>query len=178
MLYKVLSINDKMLKMLFGNLDLHTPNLPDPRFKAMNSLKKKALLLISGALGISSTSLSQVDPKVPLGHDGNLEVPFSGSPSHKEAYKTSEKCQATCPSTPLHEPRLTARGSSKREVRALRIFFNPTATLQPHRRAASLPSLLRAPCGPPTQAAQTPCLRVAHLLSSVLGGGAELRLIK
>ena len=112
MLYKVLSINDKMLKMLFGNLDLHTPTLPDPRFKAMNSLKKKALFLISGALCISSTSLSQ-DPKVPLGQDGNLEVPFSGSPSHKEAYKTSEKCQATCPSTPLHEPRLTAGGGSE-----------------------------------------------------------------
>ena len=112
MLYKVLSINDKMLKMLFGNLDLHTPTLPDPRFKAMNSLKKKALFLISGALCISSTSLSQ-DPKVLLGQDGNLEVPFSGSPSHKEAYKTSEKCQATCPSTPLHEPRLTAGGGSE-----------------------------------------------------------------
>ena len=81
-----------MLRMLLGILDLHIPTLPNPRFKTMNSLKKKAPFLISGALCITSTYLSQVDPKVPLDQfplDGNLEVPVSGSTSLKEAYKMS-----------------------------------------------------------------------------------------
>lgn len=82
-----------MLRMLLGNLDLHILTLPNPRFKTMNFLKKKAPFLISGALCVTSTSLSQVDPKVPLDQfplDGNLVVPFSGSTNLTEAYKMSD----------------------------------------------------------------------------------------
>lgn len=88
--------------------------MPNPSFQTMNSHQKKALSLISVTLCITSTSLSQVDPKAALGQDGNIEVPFSGSPSHEEAYKTSGKGWASCSSKPLHEPGLIrARGRSR-----------------------------------------------------------------
>ena len=85
----------RCLECCWVNLTFISHTVPSPRFKTMNSLKKKAPFLISGALCITSTSLSQVDPKVPL--DGNLEDPFSGSTSLKEAYEMSEKSQVTWP---------------------------------------------------------------------------------
>lgn len=90
----------RCLECCWVNLTFISHTVPSPRFKTMNSLKKKAPFLISGALCITSTSLSQVDPKVSLDQvplDGNLEDPFSGSTSLKEAYEMSEKSQVTWP---------------------------------------------------------------------------------
>lgn len=97
MLYKVLSFNDKMLKMLLGILKLHT--LHPAQFQAQgNELpQKESPFSYLSSFVYNYYSLSQVDPKDPLDQDSNPEVPFSGSPIHKEAYKTSEKFQAPCP---------------------------------------------------------------------------------
>lgn len=97
MLYKVLTLREKILKMLSGIFKLHTLH-PAQSQAQSNELpqKESPFFLISVALCITSASLSQVDTKAPLGEDGNLEVVFSGSPSLEEAYKT-EKFQAACP---------------------------------------------------------------------------------
>ena len=88
-------------------------------------------------------------PKGCSGPDGNIEVPFSGSPSHEEAYKTSGKGWATCSSKPLHEPGLIrARGRSRWKVRVPRTFTNPTANPKAHSRAAS-PCWSEIPVGYP-----------------------------
>lgn len=97
MLYNVLTLSEKILKMLFGIFKLHTLH-PAHSQAQSNELpqKESPFFLISVALCITSASLSQVDTRDPLGEDGNLEVIFSGSPSLEEAYKT-EKFQAACP---------------------------------------------------------------------------------
>jgi hypothetical protein len=78
-----------MLK-IFGILKLPTLHPFNPSFKATNSLKKKALYLISVAV---YTSLCPSK-----GSSGpNLEGPFSVSQSLNEAYKTSKNAKLFSP---------------------------------------------------------------------------------
>lgn len=128
---------------------ISTPStLPNLSFKGMDSLKKKAPFITSVALFITSTSLGQADPKVPLGQDSNLEVPFPGSSSHEQAYKMSENCQSTYPSKALHESRLIrARGSWKWFIRVLGPCLTPLPTCSHTRRQHPLAA--QKSVGPP-----------------------------
>lgn len=135
-----------------------SPILPNPRFKTMNSLKKKAPFLISGVLCITSTSLSPSRAKGSSGPGSPGWQPwgsFSGSTSLKPMRCLKRKnVQVTWPPPHL----CMSPGNSQRQlrwkVRYPRIFINPNATLQPC-RSESGPSLRcsEAPYGPPTQVA-------------------------
>lgn len=67
MLYKLLSINEKMLKILFGVFKLHTLHPAQSQAQGNESRQKQSPVLISVAVCITRTSLSQVDPKGPPG---------------------------------------------------------------------------------------------------------------
>lgn len=147
MLYKVLPIN-KRFKMLFGNFDLHTLHCTQSQVQGNEFPQKESPFSYFRSFVYSQYLSQSSRPRGSSGPGWKPGGSSSGSSSHKEAYETSEKCQATCPSTPLHGPRLKARGNSKWEVRGLRVFINPTATLQPHRRAAP-PHCSERPVGHP-----------------------------